>query len=260
MRRLPARQPLHAPRPGRPRRAAAAVPGARDRGRRRRGHEQRHPRRPAAGQPLQLPPAPAEIVERARRLAAVCARHGVPLRAAADAVPARPPGRRVAGRRGPHAVDHLDEYPALLRAPDPAGSGRSFGTKGCWTTRRARPRAAMIVDAHHHFWDPATADYPWLTDELAVIRRRFGARRPRAGASRPRASRRRSCTHSHTPRARLRGVCALSSRRMCDLGLRRRHARDRDAERRAGHVVEPGHGGRSRSSPGRRRARRRRRA
>jgi L-fuconolactonase len=32
----------------------------------------------------------------------------------------------------------------------------------------------MIVDAHHHFWDPATAVYPWLTDELAAIRRRFG--------------------------------------------------------------------------------------
>jgi L-fuconolactonase len=32
----------------------------------------------------------------------------------------------------------------------------------------------MIVDAHHHFWDPATADYPWLTDELTAIRRRFG--------------------------------------------------------------------------------------
>jgi L-fuconolactonase len=32
----------------------------------------------------------------------------------------------------------------------------------------------MIVDAHHHFWDPATADYPWLTDELATIRRAFG--------------------------------------------------------------------------------------
>lgn len=31
----------------------------------------------------------------------------------------------------------------------------------------------MIVDAHHHFWDPGTADYPWLTDELAVIRRPF---------------------------------------------------------------------------------------
>jgi L-fuconolactonase len=32
----------------------------------------------------------------------------------------------------------------------------------------------MIVDAHHHLWDPATADYPWLTDELAAIRRPFG--------------------------------------------------------------------------------------
>ena len=32
----------------------------------------------------------------------------------------------------------------------------------------------MIVDAHHHFWDPATADYPWLTDDLASIRRAFG--------------------------------------------------------------------------------------
>jgi L-fuconolactonase len=31
----------------------------------------------------------------------------------------------------------------------------------------------VIVDAHHHFWDPAEASYPWLTDELAVIRRRF---------------------------------------------------------------------------------------
>lgn len=32
----------------------------------------------------------------------------------------------------------------------------------------------MLVDAHHHFWDPAAADYPWLTDELAIIRRPFG--------------------------------------------------------------------------------------
>ena len=31
-----------------------------------------------------------------------------------------------------------------------------------------------VVDAHHHFWDPTEADYPWLTDELASIRRRFG--------------------------------------------------------------------------------------
>ena len=32
----------------------------------------------------------------------------------------------------------------------------------------------MIVDAHHHFWDPSRNEYPWLTDELAVIRQPFG--------------------------------------------------------------------------------------
>jgi len=31
-----------------------------------------------------------------------------------------------------------------------------------------------VIDAHHHFWDPAHADFPWMTDELAAIRRRFG--------------------------------------------------------------------------------------
>lgn len=30
-----------------------------------------------------------------------------------------------------------------------------------------------FIDTHHHFWDPATADYPWMTDALAVIRRKF---------------------------------------------------------------------------------------
>jgi L-fuconolactonase len=32
-----------------------------------------------------------------------------------------------------------------------------------------------FIDAHHHVWDPAGADYPWMTDDLAVIRRRFDA-------------------------------------------------------------------------------------
>jgi len=41
------------------------------------------------------------------------------------------------------------------------------------------PRAAAapltpVVDSHHHFWDPDRADYPWMTDELASIRRAFG--------------------------------------------------------------------------------------
>ena len=30
-----------------------------------------------------------------------------------------------------------------------------------------------FIDAHHHVWDPAQADYPWMTDDLAVIRRKF---------------------------------------------------------------------------------------
>lgn len=30
---------------------------------------------------------------------------------------------------------------------------------------------AVVVDAHQHFWDPARADYPWMTDDL---RRRYG--------------------------------------------------------------------------------------
>jgi len=32
----------------------------------------------------------------------------------------------------------------------------------------------LVIDAHHHLWDPARADYPWLTGALAPIRRRFG--------------------------------------------------------------------------------------
>jgi L-fuconolactonase len=34
--------------------------------------------------------------------------------------------------------------------------------------------SAFTVDAHHHFWDPSSAEYPWMTDEFAAIRRRFG--------------------------------------------------------------------------------------
>jgi L-fuconolactonase len=30
----------------------------------------------------------------------------------------------------------------------------------------------VIVDAHHHFWDPSRAEYPWMTDDR--LRRPFG--------------------------------------------------------------------------------------
>ncbi|MGU3412043.1 amidohydrolase family protein [Microbacterium sp. M1A1_1b] len=31
----------------------------------------------------------------------------------------------------------------------------------------------MILDAHHHLWDPADRDYAWMDDSVAPIRRRF---------------------------------------------------------------------------------------
>jgi len=32
----------------------------------------------------------------------------------------------------------------------------------------------VVVDSHHHFWDPSRRDYPWMGEGLAAIRRRFG--------------------------------------------------------------------------------------
>jgi len=32
----------------------------------------------------------------------------------------------------------------------------------------------VIVDAHHHFWDPTRADYPWMTGSYEPVRRPFG--------------------------------------------------------------------------------------
>ncbi len=33
--------------------------------------------------------------------------------------------------------------------------------------------ALGVIDAHQHLWDPARADYPWLTGRYARVRRRF---------------------------------------------------------------------------------------
>jgi L-fucono-1,5-lactonase len=40
-----------------------------------------------------------------------------------------------------------------------------------------------IVDAHHHLWDPARRDYPWMTGERCALRRRYGLGDLRAAAS-----------------------------------------------------------------------------
>ena len=64
-------------------------------------------------------PAPPAVIDRARRLAAVCERHAVPLRAAAIQFPLAHPAVRslIAGVR---RIEHLDEYPELMRRPIPA--------------------------------------------------------------------------------------------------------------------------------------------
>jgi D-threo-aldose 1-dehydrogenase len=64
-------------------------------------------------------PPPAEWLDRALRIKAVCDRHGVPLRAAAIQFPlAHPAVAAVAA--GVRTAAHLDEYPAFMRLPIPA--------------------------------------------------------------------------------------------------------------------------------------------
>jgi len=64
-------------------------------------------------------PAPPDIVDRARRIAAVCDRHHVPMRAAAIQFPLAHPAvvSLIAGVR---RIDHLEEYPAAFRRSIPA--------------------------------------------------------------------------------------------------------------------------------------------
>jgi len=74
---------------------------------------------PRPGSRFDYRPAPPEWLERAQRLKAVCERHDVPLRAAAVQFPLAHPAvaSLVAGVR---RLDHLEEYPQLMRHPIPA--------------------------------------------------------------------------------------------------------------------------------------------
>ncbi len=73
---------------------------------------------PTPGSRFNYVPAGEDRLRRAQRLAAICARHGVPLKAAAVQFPLAHPAvaSLVAGVR---RVDHLDEYPALFALPIP---------------------------------------------------------------------------------------------------------------------------------------------
>lgn len=84
---------------------------------------------PRPGSRFNYVPAGDAIVERARRLAAICERHGVPLRAAAIQFPLAHPAIRslIAGVR---RIDHLDEYPELMRRPIPADLWAELRSEG----------------------------------------------------------------------------------------------------------------------------------
>jgi D-threo-aldose 1-dehydrogenase len=73
---------------------------------------------PRPGSRFDYATASAGIVERAQRLAAVCTRHGVSLKAAAVQFPLAHPAVAsvIAGVR---SIEHLDEYDQLFREPIP---------------------------------------------------------------------------------------------------------------------------------------------
>ena len=84
---------------------------------------------PRPGATFDYAPAPSDHLERARRLEAICARHGVSLKAAAVQFPLAHPAvvSLVAGVR---SVAHLDEYPALMREAIPAGLWAELRSEG----------------------------------------------------------------------------------------------------------------------------------
>jgi D-threo-aldose 1-dehydrogenase len=93
---------------------------------------------PRSGSRFDYKPASDAVLERARRLAAVCERHDVPLRAAAIQFPLAHPAVRslIAGVR---RIDHLDEYPELMRRPIPADLWAEMRAEGLIPEEAAVP-------------------------------------------------------------------------------------------------------------------------
>jgi D-threo-aldose 1-dehydrogenase len=84
---------------------------------------------PGPGTHFDYRPAPDPIVERVRRMAAVCERHGVPLRAAAIQFPLAHPA--VTGLiAGVRTAAHLDDYPVAMRLPIPAAMWEELRFEG----------------------------------------------------------------------------------------------------------------------------------
>jgi D-threo-aldose 1-dehydrogenase len=73
---------------------------------------------PRPGAPFNYRPAPPELIERAQRLAAVCERHGVPLRAAALQFPTHHPAVATV-LTGARSSAEIEENARLFAAPVP---------------------------------------------------------------------------------------------------------------------------------------------
>jgi len=84
---------------------------------------------PDQGATFDYAPAPPEMLERARRLAAVCARHEVPLRAAALRFPLAHPAVATV-LTGARTADELRENAALLDVPIPPALWEELRTAG----------------------------------------------------------------------------------------------------------------------------------
>jgi D-threo-aldose 1-dehydrogenase len=84
---------------------------------------------PRPGSTFNYAPAAPPILERAARIAAICARHGVPLRATAIQFPLAHPAVRsvIAGVR---RIEHLDEYPELMRQSIPGDLWAELRSEG----------------------------------------------------------------------------------------------------------------------------------
>ena len=120
-------------------------------------------------------PAPAPVLERVRRLEAVCNEFDVPLAAAALQFPLAHPAV-VSVIPGLGSVARVAQTIDLYRTEIPPGFWSGFARQGsCASRRAAAGRCLMRVDAHHHLWHPARGDYGWLTPDLTALYRAFEA-------------------------------------------------------------------------------------
>jgi D-threo-aldose 1-dehydrogenase len=93
---------------------------------------------PKPGSKFNYATAPEPIVQRAIRIREACARHDVPLRAAAAQFPMAHPAVATMAA-GVRAIGHLEEYPSLLREPIPAALWDDLRAEGLIPTDAPTP-------------------------------------------------------------------------------------------------------------------------